>query len=140
MVLLKQKKQEVRRLIKRINHVGFAVRSIDETLRQLKAAFGAEEVERRAFPELGQTSCIVRIGASCYELMEPCGEGGVVSKFLAKRGEGFHHVSLLSDDLAADTAAVEQAGVQVVSKLPNAIFTDPRSSGGVLYEITTMET
>lgn len=127
-------------MIKRINHVGFVVESIDKTLGWLTAAFGAEEVERRSFPQLGQTSCIVRIGTSCYELMEPCGEGGVVSKFLAKRGEGFHHVSLLSDDLAADTAAVEQAGVQVVNKLPGAIFTDPRSSGGVLYEITTMET
>lgn len=126
-------------MIKRVNHVGFVVRSIDATLELLKTAFGAAEVERRSFPELGQTSCIVHLGEGCYELMEPCGEGGVVAKFIEKRGEGFHHISLLSDDLDRDVEEAERAGVKIVSRLPGAAFTDPRTSGGILYEITTME-
>ena len=89
-------------MITGINHVGLVVKNIDETLHLLTSLFGAREIGRRAYPDLGQTSCLVAIGDSKYELMEPTGTEGVVPKFLAKYGEGFHHISLLSDNLNAD--------------------------------------
>lgn len=127
-------------MIKKINHVGFAVKDIDTHLKLLSGAFGAEEIKRKSFAPMGQTSCILSIGEGKYELMEPYGDQpGVVSRFLEKRGEGFHHISLLSDDLEGDVAKAESAGIRFVTKLPDAAFTDPKTSGGIVYEITTME-
>ena len=76
-------------MIKGIHHVGFVVRSIDDVLEFLKRAYGAKEIERQRFPELGQVSSLVQIGDGKLELMEPLGNVGVVPKFLETKGEGF---------------------------------------------------
>jgi|WetSurMetagenome_2_1015567.scaffolds.fasta_scaffold03340_9 methylmalonyl-CoA/ethylmalonyl-CoA epimerase len=122
-------------MITRINHVGMVVKNIDETLKMLSALFGAKEIGRKAFPELGQTSCLVAIGDSKYELMEPIGSEGVVPKFLEKNGEGFHHVSLLSDDLAADCTNFEKNGARILTRGDKMAFLHPKTTGGILYEI-----
>ena len=83
-----------------LNHIGIAVESIDQTLRVLSEAFGAQELDRKSYPELGQTSCMGQLKDSLLELMEPIGTQGVVPKFLAVHGQGLHHVSLLTDGLA----------------------------------------
>ncbi|OPY76820.1 MAG: Glyoxalase/Bleomycin resistance protein/Dioxygenase superfamily protein [Syntrophorhabdus sp. PtaU1.Bin153] len=124
-------------MIKGINHVGIAVKSIDETLAFLSKVAGATELIRRSFPDLGQTSCIISIGNSRYELMEPFGKGGVIHNFLNTKGEGFHHISLDSDDLDRDCALFEENGVKFVMKAKGIAFTSPKTSGGILYEITS---
>lgn len=124
-----------------INHVGIVVKSIDETVAVLSAAFGAEELSRKSFPELGQTSCMVRMGSGLFELMEPYGEQGVVPKFLAEHGQGLHHVSLLSDDLAGDHAACRAGGIRVLGDPDGelrVVFTHPKDTKGVIYEITDL--
>lgn len=128
-------------MIKGINHIGMVVKSIDEALEFLKNAYGAEEVERRAFPEVGQVSCLVRIGNDNFELMEPLGEkGGVVAKFLAEKGEGFHHISLISDNVDEDCERLEKQGVVIFGKATvgnlKGAFTHPKTTKGVLYELT----
>lgn len=128
-------------MIKGVNHVGIIVRSIDETLECLSGAFGAVELNRRSFPELGQTSCIVQLGNSQLELMEPCGERGVVPKFLAEHGPGLHHVSLLSDDLDGDYRHCVQRGLKMLGEPGGelrVVFTHPKSTGGVIYELTDL--
>ena len=126
-------------MITGINHVGMVVKNIDETLKLLSALFGAKEIGRKSFPELGQTSCLVSIGNSKYELMEPIGTEGVVPKFLAKYGEGFHHISLLSDNLAADCDNMEKQGVKMLGRSAEIAFTHPKYTGGILYEIAAKE-
>jgi methylmalonyl-CoA/ethylmalonyl-CoA epimerase len=122
-------------MITGINHVGLVVKNIDETLKMLTALFGAKEIGRKSFPELGQTSCLVTIGDSKYELMEPIGSEGVVPKFLEKNGEGFHHISLLSDDLAADCTNFEKNGARMLTRGDKMAFLHPKTTGGILYEI-----
>jgi len=122
-------------MITGINHVGLVVKNIDDTLKLLTALFGAKEIGRKAFPELGQTSCIVAIGDSKYELMEPIGTEGVVPKFLTKNGEGFHHISLLSSDIDADCANFEKNGARILTRGDKMAFLHPRTTGGILYEI-----
>ena len=58
-------------MIKGINHIGLAVKSIDATIEFLKNAYGAEELERHSLPLIGQVSSLVRIGKDHFELMEP---------------------------------------------------------------------
>jgi len=122
-------------MIKGLNHIGLVVRNIDETLMLLSRLFGAQEIGRKSFPELGQTSCLVAIGELKYELMEPIGSEGVVPKFLAKYGEGFHHISLLSDDINSECADFEKKGVQIITRSDKVAFLHPKTSGGILYEI-----
>lgn len=126
-------------MIKKINHIGFVVENIDDTLELLSKAFGAVEVERQSFPQLGQTSCIVQIGESKYELMESLGKEGVVPGFLAKHGPGFHHISLHTDNLKEAIEQMEAAGIKIVGQIEDTAFTNPKSSGGIVYEVTTRE-
>ena len=73
-------------MITGVSHIGLAVKSIDETLEKWTVLFGAREIARRELPELGQTSALVAVGDSRFELMEPLGEEGVIPSFLAKHG------------------------------------------------------
>lgn len=126
-------------MIKKVNHIGFAVHSIDATLEMLKRNFGAVELGRMEYPAMGQVSCLVAIGESRYELMEPLGDQGVVPKYLATHGEGFHHISLLTDDLDGECAAMEAAGAKIVAKVGDTFFTHPKTTGGIVYEVTIRE-
>jgi len=122
-------------MITGINHIGLVVENIDESLKLLSALFGAKEIGRKAFPEMGQTSCLISIGDFRYELMEPIGSEGVVPKFLAKKGEGFHHISLLSNNLDSDCECLEKKGVMIIGRSGKTAFTHPRTTGGIVYEI-----
>lgn len=122
-------------MITGINHIGLVVKNIDQYLELLSGLFGAQEIGRKSFPEIGQTSCLVSIGDSRFELMEPLGDEGVVPKFLAKYGEGFHHVSLLSNNLNEDCNNLGKRGVTILGRSGKTAFTHPKTSGGILYEI-----
>lgn len=126
-------------MITGINHVGIVVKSIDETLELLGKMMEVKVVQRAVLKEAGQESCIVQFGNSCYELMEPYGDKGVVADFLKKTGGGFHHISLSSDDFDADVAHFEEGGIKVigVTELQGLkfAFTHPKTSGGILYEL-----
>jgi methylmalonyl-CoA/ethylmalonyl-CoA epimerase len=127
-------------MIKGINHVGIVVKSIDEALGFLREAFGAEEVRRMEVPMMKQISSIVRIGEDCFELMEPTGPEGPAGSFLASRGGGLHHVSLLCSDVEALCGKLESQGLKIVSKVLEGpfrvAFLHPKSGKGVLYELT----
>jgi methylmalonyl-CoA epimerase len=124
-------------MITGVNHIGLAVRSIDETLRKWAVQFGAEEAGRCEYPALGQTSALVRIGESYFELMEPLGTEGVIPSFLERHGEGLHHISLHSDDLEGDCRRLEETGVRILGRPGDPVmFTHPKTTAGVVYEIT----
>lgn len=126
-------------MIKGINHLGIAVKSIDETLAFLKEAFGAEEISRTEFPELKQVSSIVALGDGKFELMEPTGPDGVVGRFLEAKGGGLHHISLLCDDIKETCQELEGMGLQIIGKMlegpVKVAFIHPKSAKGLLFEI-----
>ncbi len=124
-------------MIRGIKHIGICVRSIDEFLETLKP-FNAKVIERVAMPEIHQTSCVVEFGedGSQYEIMEPIGEEGVPWDYLQKKGQGIHHISLLVDDVDEDCAMLESYGIKIIGKGDGIAFTHPKTTGGVLYELT----
>lgn len=136
-------------MIKGFYHIGVVVKSIDATLETLNTAFGAVEVGdegRKSFPEIGQTSALVKIGDFTLELMAPYGDvKGTCAKFLEKRGEGLHHISLISDDLDADDEHLKSVGIDVLGKTPKetggdrVMFTHPKQSAGIVFEITQLK-
>jgi methylmalonyl-CoA epimerase len=133
-------------MIKGLNHIGIVVRSIDDTLATLSAAFGAVDVSpdgRKSFPQIGQTSALVKIGDFTLELMEPYGDvKGTCTKYLERHGEGLHHISLITDDIDAEDEHLAANGIHVLAKAPKGIkadrvmFTHPKETASIVFEIT----
>lgn len=126
-------------MIKGLNHIGIVVENIDQTVQTLESIFGAKELDRKSFPELGQTSCMVQLGNCLLELMEPIGTKGVVPKFLADHGQGLHHISLLSDNVQQEHLAITAKGVRMLGDPDSelrVVFTHPKDTNGIIYEIT----
>lgn len=127
-------------MITGINHVGIVVKNIDETLDFLAKTCNAKETIRKEINEMGQISSIVQIGDSNFELMQSTNENSVPGRFLAKNGEGLHHISLLSDDITNDCELMKQNGVKIVSEAVldgvKYVFTHPKTTMGMVCEIT----
>ena len=62
-----------------------------------------------------------------------------VYKFLQKHGEGLHHVSFKSDDLDADVANMESMGVRILGKGEPTVFTHPKTTTGIVNEVTEQD-
>ena len=124
-----------------IDHLGIAVKS-------LAAAKGIyEKLGLRVSPEETVEQELVRVvmvpvGESRLELLEATSENSTIAKFIAKRGEGLHHVCLKVPDLAAAVARLKADGVRLVSEEIKTgagghryVFVHPSSTGGVLLEL-----
>ena len=101
-----------------IHHVAVVVRSIDESLPRYERLFGwRPERAPLDFPQQGVRLCFLPTGddgATRVELVEPIDPDGGVARFLASRGEGVHHVCLVSDALPADLAALAAAEAELI--------------------------
>ncbi|HEX6129193.1 MAG TPA: VOC family protein [Candidatus Limnocylindria bacterium] len=128
-----------------VHHVAIVVRSIEESLPRYQALFGwSPEGQPFTFETQQVRLCFLRSGeppAARIELVEPIdGESGV-ARFLSARGEGLHHVCLLSDDLPSDLAALAAAEAELIDRelRPGAhgqvAFVHPRTLNGVLWEL-----
>ncbi len=126
---------------KKIDHIGIAVLSIDETLPfyvdhlRLKL-LGIEEVTSQdvkvAFLEIGQSK---------IELLEPLSAESPIATFIQKRGEGIHHIALGVTDIESRIAEMKQNGIRMIQDEPvigaggaKVAFLHPKSAKGVLYE------
>jgi len=124
-----------------IDHLGIAVRSLTSAkgiYEKLGLSVSPEEVVEGERVKV----VMIPVGESRLELLEPTTEDSTVAKFLAKRGEGLHHVSLRVPDLAAVVTKLKQDGVRLVSdeiKIGAGghryVFVHPSSAGGVLLEL-----
>jgi methylmalonyl-CoA/ethylmalonyl-CoA epimerase len=129
-------------MLQKINHIGIAVQSIDETLPfyrdQLGMAFrGAEEVAEQKV-----RVAMLEIGESKIELLEPTAADSPVAKFLEKNGPGIHHLAYEVEDIEAAIARLKSQGARMIDEVPRngahgarIAFVHPKSSGGVLTEI-----
>lgn len=128
-------------MITSIKHIGVAVHNIDKTMKLWSKIYGAVELKRDAFEMAGQTSALVQIGNTFIELMEPLEgvEKSTVRKFLENHGEGLHHLSFKSSDLKEDVALLEENGIKVIGKGSPIVFTHPKTTTGIVNEISDMD-
>ena len=129
-----------------VDHLSLAVRELDPALRFFTRHFAAE---RETEPHLGYDETFrllqTRIGDYRLEIMESARPGGFLSRFLSRRGEGLHHLSIDVDDLDRALAPFERAGVRIVDRFDLApgwrtAFLHPRSVFGVLVQFWQMPT
>jgi methylmalonyl-CoA/ethylmalonyl-CoA epimerase len=129
-------------MLTKINHIGVAVKSIDETLPfyrdQLGMTFmGAEEVVEQKV-----RVAMLQVGESKIELLEPTADDSPVAKFLEKNGSGVHHLAYEVADLEAAIAKMLADGARMIDEKPRQgahgtriAFVHPKSSNGVLTEL-----
>ena len=132
-------------MIGRLNHVGVATPSIDDSLEAYRELFGATDVtEKRALPDQGVWVAFVNLPNSQIELIEPYGDTSPLNAFLEKNPKGGqHHVCFEVDDILAARDALTAKGATVLgSGEPRVgahgtpvIFLHPKTLGGVLIEL-----
>ena len=124
-----------------LDHIGIAVKSLAaaKTLyEKLGLSASPEEIVEHERVRL----VMVPVGETRLELLEPISDDSVIGKFLAKRGEGLHHISLRVPDLRATVERLKREGVRLVSDEIQTgagghqyVFVHPSSTGGVLLEL-----
>jgi methylmalonyl-CoA epimerase len=124
-----------------IDHLGIAVKSIAAAkgiYEKLGLTVSAEEIVEGEQVRL----VMIPVGESRLELLEPLSESSPIARFLSKRGEGLHHISLRVPDLAAVVEKLKRDGVRLVSNEIKVgagghryMFVHPSSAGGVLLEL-----
>jgi len=119
-----------------IAHVGICVQSIAKKVDLLSATVGVQHVSYVEMPERGQRSAYVTLsGGDLLELMEPLGNDGTVVSFLAKHGEGIHHLSFSVESVDEAAASFEAAGCRIIGRGRGIAFVHPKTAFGVLYEL-----
>lgn len=126
----------------RIDHLGIAVRSIDNAIEFYERLLGLAAGGREEVPQEKVRVAMLPAGESRLELLEATSEDSPIARFIARRGEGLHHVALRVPDLAAAVAALRAAGARLVNENIQIgagghryIFVHPGSAGGVLLEL-----
>jgi methylmalonyl-CoA/ethylmalonyl-CoA epimerase len=141
-------------LLTRIDHVGIACRDVERTVSLYQATFGLEVVSREVNSEQGVLEVMLRVGpedpagpwgplgAGYVQLFEPLGPDTPVGRFLARRGEGIHHVGYRVADLGQALAAIGGRGIRLIDERgrhgalgASIAFLHPASLGGVLTEL-----
>ncbi len=124
-----------------IDHLGIAVKSI-AAARGFYEALGLHVVHEETVEDEQVRAAMIPVGESRIELLEPTAEDSPVGRFLAKRGEGLHHIALHVDDISGTLEAMKAKGVRLVSDELQVgagghlyFFIHPESAGGVLVEI-----
>jgi methylmalonyl-CoA/ethylmalonyl-CoA epimerase len=126
----------------RVDHIGIAVRSIEEALGVYRA-LGLEVAHRDSVPSQGVTTAFLPVGESRIELLEPASPESPVGKFLARRGPGLHHVCLAVPDIEAALEELSRKGFRLIHREPVAgaggkrvAFLHPDAGEGVLLELS----
>ena len=125
-----------------LDHIGIAVNSIGEG-RRFYEALGLEVESEEEVAEQGVKVAFVPVGDGRIELLEPTGPDSPIARHLERRGAGMHHVCLRVADIKASMADLVAEGYELLSKDPVVgahgclvCFVHPRSSGGVLIELS----
>lgn len=126
----------------RVDHVGIAVEDLEAAIAFYRRAFGVVPSHREIVEEQGVEEAMIRVGESWIQLLQPTGPDTPVGKFIARRGEGVHHVGYGVSDLEAVLAHLKAEGVPLIDSSPRrgsrgakVAFVHPKGVGGVLVEL-----
>jgi len=129
-------------LIEKIDHIGIAVNSLKEAERFFSEALGLPIGGKERLEHQGVELAFVQVGESRIELLEPLSPETPIGKFLAKKGEGMHHIALKVKDIDAALSKLKEEGAQLIDNEPRegahgtkVAFCHPRSTFGVLLEL-----
>lgn len=126
---------------RRVDHTAIVVADMDAALGRYAAILGAVPSSREVVPDQEVEIAFLPIGDTQLELIQPTTPGSGVARFLAKRGEGLHHVAILVDDIDEELARLAGEGVPLIDRRSRpgphgrVAFVRPEALGGVLLEL-----
>jgi methylmalonyl-CoA/ethylmalonyl-CoA epimerase len=127
-----------------IDHVGVAVRDLDEAIAFYRDTFGMETVHQETNEEQGVREAMVAVGdsGSCIQLLAPLDESSAIAKFLERSGPGIQQLAYRVTDVDAVCAVLRERGVRLLYDAPRrgtagslVNFVHPKDAGGVLVEV-----
>ena len=128
--------------IKKIDHIGIVVKDIEAALKVYRDALGLELTSVEFVPEQAVKIAFLPTGESEIELVQPTTDDSGSARYLAKRGEGVHHICLEVDDIEATLAQMAAQGLEMIDQKPRVgsggqkyAFVHPKSAHGVLIEL-----
>jgi|TARA_X000001036_G_C20672598_1_gene803016 methylmalonyl-CoA/ethylmalonyl-CoA epimerase len=129
-------------MIKKIEHVGIAVKDLEKSNKLFKKLLGQASYKTENVESENVATSFFKIGEQKIELLKSTSENSSVSRFLERRGEGMHHLALHVEDIPKEIQRLENEGFSFVSKTPvkgadnkMIVFLHPKTTNGVLIEL-----
>ena len=131
-------------MLKRIDHLGIAVKSIEESLAYYEKVLGLKCERVEVVESQKVKTAFISIGEVHLELLEPTSPDSTIAKFIEKKGEGLNHVAYYTDDIEGQLTQAAANGAQLLNEKPfegannkMVAFLHPKTTGGVLTEFCT---
>ncbi|MDR2882861.1 MAG: methylmalonyl-CoA epimerase [Alistipes sp.] len=128
--------------ITHIEHLGIAVKSLDEAIPYYENVLGMTCYNIEEVTDQKVRTAFFKVGDTKIELLEPTSPESTIAKFIENRGEGIHHIAYAVKEIENALAEVEEKGVRLIDKTPRAgaegmtiAFLHPKSTQGVLTEL-----
>ena len=129
-------------MIKKIEHIGIAVKEIDQAIRAFRDLLGIPLGRTDESEHIKARMAFFPLGESSLELIQPTDPASLMAKFLEKRGEGIHHICLGVENIDEALRLLEARGAELIDRKPRKTqdqrriaFVNPRSTNGVLIEL-----
>ncbi len=129
--------------ILKVDHLGIAVKSLDEAIKFYRDILGLELIKIEEVPQEKVKVAIFKVGETYIELLQATAPDSAIAKFIEKRGEGLHHIALRVNNIAKAIKELKEKGIEIVYEQPREVahgkriinFIHPKSAYGVLLEI-----
>ena len=124
-----------------IDHVGVAVKNIDTALAFFKKVFDVPDADIELMEDQGVRACLIEVGQTRLELLEPTGSESGVGRFIERRGEGLHHLAFNVTDISGKLQTLQTLDIDLIDQTPREglsgtiAFVHPRSVFGILTEL-----
>jgi len=129
--------------MRKINHIGIAVKSISAVFDFYEEILGLEFQGYEEVKEQGVRVAFFKLGESRIELLEPLNNDSPIAKFIEKKGEGIHHLAINSENLIKDLNDFEKNNIKLIDREPRKgahntqiAFVHPKATNGILLELT----
>ena len=129
-------------ILSEIDHVAIAVNDLEAAITYYQDAFGATVHHREIVESDGVEEALIKVAESYIQLTSATNEDSPIAKFLAKHGEGLHHIGYRVDDCAEALQAMIEAGARPIDQAPRpgsrgttVAFIHPKGSFGTLIEL-----
>lgn len=126
----------------KVDHIGIAVKDIDEAAKFWEGVLGLKIVEREEVATQKVITAFIPCGDSEVELLQSTAEDGPIAKFIEAKGEGIQHIALKVDNIDEALSELKQQGVRLIDEQPRRgaggaqiAFLHPKATGGVLLEL-----
>jgi len=133
--------------MKKVEHIGIAVNNIEESAKIFDVLFNRQSYKTETVESEGVKTMFYQIGETKIELLEASKPDSAIAKFIAKKGEGVHHIAFDVEDIESEITRLQKEGFELIHKSakPGAdgkliAFLHPKSTNGVLVELCMDQT